>query len=301
MSVWVVDGGLSTALEETGHRLDGRLWTARLVIDEPESIVMAHLAFLRAGARVLITSSYQASEAAFVAAGLAPDRADAALRSTTALAVEARRRFALEDPAGGDVRIAASVGPHGATLGDGSEYRAPSADDETLVAFHTARARLLVDTGPDMLAIETISSAREARAIGRALVGLPAIPAWMTFTCPDGATTWGGDSIEEAVAAAATIPTVVAVGVNCTAPADVAPLLERIGQVTDLPLVAYPNGGRTWDAAGKVWLGAASGLSSDDVAGWVRLGVHYLGGCCGIGPSGITGLSDAIDGAFQSP
>lgn len=296
MGVNIVDGGLSTALEEAGHRLDDRLWTARLLIDDPEAIVAAHLAFLRAGARVLITSSYQASEEGLVAAGLAPDEAITALRSTTALAVEARRRFAAEDPEGaGDVLVAASVGPYGATLGDGSEYRAPVVEEATLIAFHSARLRLLVDTQPDLLAIETISSSREARAIGRALDGLAPMPAWMSFTCRDGATTWGGDPIEEAVTAAVAIPSVIAVGVNCTAPADVAALLERIGRVTDLPLVAYPNGGQSWDAVAKDWTGAQAGLAGPDVAVWVGLGAEYLGGCCGVGPSGVAALSDAVE------
>ena len=295
MSVRVIDGGLSTALEEAGHRLDDRLWTARLLIDDPEAIVAAHLSFLRAGARVLITSSYQASEAGFVAAGLAPEDAVAALRSTTALAVEARRRFALEDPTGArDVLIAASVGPYGATLGDGSEYRAPKVDEVFLVEFHTTRLQVLIDTQPDLLAIETISSAREARAIVGGLDGLPPISAWVTFTCRDGATTWGGDPIETAVAAALAGPSVIGVGVNCTAPADVAPLLERIGRVTDLPLVAYPNGGQSWDAAEKVWKGAASGFSGDELAAWVELGARYLGGCCGVGPAGIAALTGGL-------
>ena len=295
MRVRVVDGGLSTALEEAGHQLGDRLWTARLLIDDPGAIVAAHLAFLRAGARVLITSSYQASEAGLVSAGLAPADAVAALRSTTALAVEARRRFAVEDPKGARaVLVAASVGPYGAALGDGSEYRAPIVDEGTLVEFHTARLRILVDTQPDMLAIETISSTREARAIGRAIDGLAPIPAWMCFTCRDGTTTWGGDPIEEVVGAAVANPSVIAVGVNCTAPADIAPLLERISRVTDMPLVAYPNGGQSWDAVEKVWTGAESGLTGDMVAAWLRLGARYLGGCCGVGPSSIAALRSEL-------
>ncbi|MEO5633554.1 homocysteine S-methyltransferase [Gaiella sp.] len=296
MTVRIVDGGLSTALEEAGHRLDDPLWTARFLIDDPEAIVAAHLAFLRAGARVLITSSYQASETGFVAAGLAPQEAVAALRSTTALAVEARIRFTLEDPAGAaDVLVAASVGPYGATLYDGSEYRAPAVDEDTLVDFHRARLHVLVDTQPDLLAIETLASTQEARAIGRALEGLPSVPAWMSFTCRDGATTWGGEPIEELVAAAAAVPSVIAVGVNCTAPNYVTPLLEHIGRVTNLPLVAYPNGGQSWDAHGKVWVGAGSGFSKEEIALWVTLGARYIGGCCGVGASGVVALRDAVD------
>ena len=302
MNACVIDGGLSTALEEAGHKLDRSLWTARLLIDDPEAIVTAHLAFLRAGARVLISSSYQASEAGFVAGGLEPDAAVQALRSTTALAVEARARFALEDPTGArDVLVAASVGPYGATLGDGSEYRGPSVDTVSLIEFHTTRLRVLIDTEPNLLAIETISSTRETSAIVSALDVLPPIRAWVTFTCRDTASTWGGDPIEEAVAAAVTCPSVMAVGVNCTAPDHVSHLLERIGQITDLPLVAYPNGGQSWDAAGKVWNGTASGLAAEDLAEWVGLGARYLGGCCGVGPAGIALLADALGRKDEIP
>lgn len=302
MNVQIVDGGLSTALEEAGHTLDDRLWTARLLVDDPEAIVGAHLSFLRAGARVLISSSYQASEAGFGAAGLAPDAAIEALRSTTALAVEARGRFGLEDPAGArDVLLAASVGPHGATLGDGSEYRAPSVDEVSLIEFHTRRLRVLIDTQPDLLAIETISSTRETRAILSALDAFPPLRAWVAFTCRDSATTWGGDPIEEAVEAATACPSVLAVGVNCTAPADVAPLLERIGRVTDLPLVAYPNSGQRWDAGGRVWTGGVSRFAAEELAEWIGLGARYLGGCCGVGPSGIAALAIALGNVDPTP
>jgi len=292
VSVRVIDGGLSTALEEAGHRFDGKLWTAYLLLDDPDAIVAAHLAFLRAGARLLVTSSYQASVEGFVAAGITRAEAVVLLQRTTALAVEARRQLADEDPAGAaDVLIAASVGPYGATLADGSEYRPVAIDDAALVRFHAPRLRLLVETRPDLLAIETIASAREARAILTALDGLPAIPAWVTFTCRDAETTWGGDAIEEAVAAVAGSPSVVAVGVNCTAPANVAPLLTRIGQVTDIPLVAYPNGGQGWNAAEKAWDGPAHGFSPAEVAAWIELGARYVGGCCGAGPTAIAMLT----------
>ena len=291
----VIDGGLSTALEEAGHRLDGRLWTARLLVDDPEAIVAAHLAFLRAGARVLVTSSYQASVEGFVATGLRLEEAIELVRTTTALAVEARRRFADEEPADADdVLIAASAGPYGATLGDGSEYRPAVMEDAMLVSFHAPRLRLLIETQPDLLAIETIASAREARAILTALDGLPPIPAWVTFTCRDGATTWGGDAIEDAVAAAVSGPSVTAVGVNCTAPADVAPLLERIARITGLPLVAYPNGGQSWNAAEKAWHGPSHGFSAGEVARWIALGARSVGGCCGVGPAAIAELAEAL-------
>ena len=262
MDVRIVDGGLSTALEEAGHRLDDPLWTARLLIDDPEAIVAAHLAFLRAGARVLITSSYQASEDGLVAAGLR--------------ARGSGRRASIDD--GTCRRGPGTVRRGGSGCGRGRCRRrlGRAVRRDALRRLRVPRARLWTRTRSlrsmparlrslDRHAARTCSRSRRSRRRGRhersgaRSRGWTPVPAWMSFTCRDGATTWGGEPIEDVVTAAAAIPSVIAVGVNCTAPAHVAPLLERIGRVTDLPLVAYPNGGQSWDAVEKVWIGAEAG------------------------------------------
>jgi homocysteine S-methyltransferase len=99
----------------------------------------------------------------------------------------------------------------------------------------------------------------------------------VTFTCRDGERTWHGERIEDAVRGVLA-PPVAAVGVNCTAPEHVDELLNRIRTVTDLPLVAYPNAGRAYDARSKTWSGAASSWSGD---------AAIVGGCCGVGPTAI--------------
>ena len=294
----VLDGGLSTALAERGADLDHPLWTARSLLDPtPDArhpITEAHLAFLRAGARVLITASYQASRRGLMAAGAATAAdADEALARSTALGRAAVGRFADESADAGSVRVGASVGPYGAVLADGSEYHgryAIGADE--LRTFHRERLAVLLASRPDLLIAETLPAAFEAAALAGALGGLDGggVPVWVSFTCADGHRTVHGDRIEDAAGAALAVPGVAAIGVNCTAPALVGELLERIATVTDLPLVAYPNRGQQWDATTNVWTETPAAWPPTSVATWTAAGARWVGGCCGVGPDGIRAL-----------
>jgi homocysteine S-methyltransferase len=279
----VVDGGLSTALGELGRASGGLLWTAQLVIDEPDVVVAAHRSFVEAGAEVIITSSYQASVAGFEGAGLSRSEAVAALRSTTDLA-----RRAVDGDA--DVVVAASIGPFGATLGDGSEYHGRyDASWDAVQAFHRERIAVIVDSGPDLIAVETIPGIIEAEIILDELdrVGAPA--GWLTLSCRDGETTCAGDPFAAVVRQLELSPALVAIGVNCTAPNHVESLL-RSATGGPLPFVVYPNHGRTWDAVGECWIGDGDDHLSDRAAAWVAAGARLIGGCCGVGPAGVRGL-----------
>ncbi len=276
----VLDGGLATELEARGHDLSDARWSARLLEDDPEAIVAAHRAYLDASARVLITASYQATE---------PEL----LRRSVELAREARDRAGRPD-----VLVAASAGPYGAILAGGQEYSGEygNATVRDVEAFHERRLRVLVDAGADCIACETIPRADEAAGLARVLDRLGAPPAWITFACRDGAETAHGEPIEEAVAAATRGSSVVAVGVNCTAPEHVAELLGRMRAVTALPLVAYPNSGRVWDGAARRWTDAgAARLDPGAVRAWMRAGACAIGGCCGLGPEAIRGLTSQLD------
>jgi homocysteine S-methyltransferase len=271
----VLDGGLATELEAHGHDLADDRWSARLLEDDPEAIVAVHEAYLEAGAQVLITASYQATEPAL-------------LRRSVELARSARERAGR--PA---AVVAASVGPYGAVLAGGQEYSGDYGDaaPADVEAFHEARLRVLVAAAPDAVACETLPRADEAAALARVLDRVQAPPAWISFACRDGATTAHGEPVEDAVAAATSGSAVVAVGVNCTAPEHVEPLLRRMRAVTDLPLVAYPNSGRTWDGAARCWTDAgARRLPAAAVRAWVDAGAQLVGGCCGLGPDAIRGV-----------
>lgn len=281
----VLDGALATELELQGFDLSDALWSARLLMTAPEAIEGVHRAYLEAGAQVLITASYQVSVEGFVALGLSAGEAVAALRLSVRLAQDARER------AGAAAAIvAASVGPYGAMLAGGQEYTGDygTATTRGIESFHEARLRVLIESGPDCIACETIPRADEALVLARILDRLDAPEAWISFSCRDGRTTRHGEPIEEAVAAATQSPRVVAVGVNCTAPEHVEELLRRARTVTGLPLVAYPNSGRVWDGALRRWTETgAPGLPLGAVRAWEAAGARMIGGCCGLGPAAI--------------
>ncbi len=88
----------------------------------------------------------------------------------------------------------------------------------------------------------------------------------------------------------------VAVGVNCTPPAFVPSLLASAR--VDLPLLAYPNVGSEWDAAGKAWrLGSEPRPDfGREAAGWRALGVTVAGGCCGTTPEDVRAIAAALNG-----
>ena len=275
----VLDGALATELEARGHDLSDALWSARLLRDAPEAIAAVHAAYVAAGARVLITASYQAS---FEGLG---DEAPALLRRS----VELARRAAAPG-----VLVAASVGPYGAVLAGGQEYTGDygPVGPRALGSFHERRLRALLEARPDCLACETIPRADEAAVLARALDRVDAPEAWISFACRDGRTTNHGEPIEAAVAAATASSRVVAVGVNCTAPEHVDELLERAAAVTDLPLVAYPNAGRAWDAEARRWSdGPPPALPA---ARWAAAGARLIGGCCGLGPDAVRAVAAAL-------
>ncbi|MFN8155816.1 MAG: homocysteine S-methyltransferase [Candidatus Nanopelagicales bacterium] len=282
-----IDGGLASELEARGHDLTGDLWSARLLRDDPAAIRDVHTTYFLAGATVGISASYQASRSGFVRAGLSADDADHLLTLSVQLVREARA-VAAGAGAHHPMLVAASVGPYGATLHDGSEYRGRyGVDFEKLLDFHRERLDVLVAARPDLLAIETIPDLDESRAILEALRGFD-VPAWMSFSCADSATTCAGQPIEEAAALVAGAG-LAAIGVNCTKPEHMSGLVERIrATAPSLPVVVYPNAGRVWDGAASVWLGDGSDvLPEAAVASWFDAGVSLVGGCCGLGPQAI--------------
>lgn len=284
----VLDGGLATELAARGHDLSDALWSARLLEDAPEAIEAVHLDYFEAGADVAITASYQASYEGFAARGWSRDHTDRLLHRSVALARSARERYRARHPESPrTLRVAASVGPYGATLHDGSEYRGDyTLGEDDLVAFHVPRMTSLVAAASDLLACETLPSLLEARAVVRALREHPAARAWVSFTCRDGAHTAAGDDITTCARVLDAEPQIVAIGVNCVAPALVTPLIGALRAGTDKPIVVYPNSGEAWDADARRWDGRASHVTAS-LQEWIDAGASWLGGCCRTTPADI--------------
>ncbi|MFF9109858.1 homocysteine S-methyltransferase [Streptomyces sp. NPDC014776] len=287
----VLDGGMSNQLQAAGHDLSDELWSARLLAERPEAVAEAHLAYAEAGADVAITASYQATFEGFARRGIG--RAEAARLLT--LSVELARQASAQAREKGVTRplwVAASVGPYGAMLADGAEYRGRyGLTPAELERFHRPRMEALAAARPDVFALETVPDADEGAALVRAVRGL-GVPAWLSYTI-DGERTRAGQPLEEAFALAADADEVVAVGVNCCAPQDVSAAVRIAARVTGKPVVVYPNSGETWDAGARAWQGRST-FTPEQVLAWRDAGARLIGGCCRVGPEAISSIARTL-------
>lgn len=270
----VLDGGLATELQRRGHDLSSRLWSAALLVEEPDAIRAVHRDFFAAGAEVATSASYQA-----------PPTEPELLRRSVALARQARDEH-------GSGWVAASVGPYGAVLADGSEYRGDyGCGVAELRRFHRPRLAILAAAGADVLAVETLPCLAEVEAVLSELGELD-MSAWLSITCR-GTRTRAGESAAQAFAMARDCEQVVAVGVNCLDPVDVLQLLRLAVQHSGKPAVGYPNSGEGWDPAAHCWTGR-SRFRAADGPDWAAAGARLVGGCCRVGPAEISALAAAV-------
>ena len=282
----VIDGGLSTALELLGADVSGSLWTAQTVVDNPAILERAHRSFVEAGSQIIATASYQCGQSQFESCGLTPAQSRQALLDTTLIA---RRAVA-----GTNTLVAASIGPFGACLADGSEYTGRyDVEWSDVEDYHRHKLNILVDSGADLIAVETIPLADEARLIAEILQECGSPPAWFSFGFADSAVTYGGNTVSQAVASVVDYDNLVGVGINCTRPDYVEGLLSAMGQLAPTAaFVVYPNHGRAWDAIGRCWIGSGESIpSTAELTRWVQLGAKFIGGCCGVGPDEIAELA----------
>ncbi|MBX3001882.1 MAG: homocysteine S-methyltransferase [Caldilineaceae bacterium] len=297
--VMILDGGLATELEKRGADLNDPLWSARILVEAPEMIRQLHYDYFVAGADVAITASYQASFEGFMRRGLSRAEAADLIRLSVELAKTARDDF-WRDPnhQRGRIRplVAASVGCYGAFLADGSEYRGDyGLSKAELIEWHRPRLRVLVEAEPDLLACETIPCRVEGEALVELLAEFPHAPAWLSFSCCDEIHVCHGEPFADCVALANRSPQIVAIGINCTPPRYVAPLLRSAAGITTKPLLCYPNSGEEYDAATNGWRGG-TGLTHFAAPAriWREAGAQLIGGCCRTGPEDVRAIAEAV-------
>jgi len=286
--VHIIDGGLATELEYSGALIDGPLWSAHVLEDEPEKLLAVHRAYIDAGAECIATCSYQVSRMGYAEAGLTAERADAALLRSVELARQAAAAFPERR-----VLVAGSLGPYGAALHNGGEYHGNyDCSNDDLVRFHRERIEIFAhasgDEAPDLLAFETFPSLAEARAVGEALAPWPELRAWFSFSCRDETHVSHGERVADCAALVASFPQTVAIGVNCVPPKWIPALIAELKAGSDKPILVYPNSGEGWDAPGRSWTGVTD--PEDFGVGamkWFKAGAQMVGGCCRTRPAHI--------------
>jgi len=281
----VIDGALATELESRGYDLTDELWSAKILLEQPQAIKQLHYDYFKSGADCAITASYQATIEGFMKRGLTKTKAIDLIKKSVHLAIEARDEF-WNDESNRVGRskpfVAASVGPYGAYLADGSEYRGNyGLTENELMDFHRPRMKALIEAGADILACETIPSPTEAQALSKLLKEFPSITAWMSFSCRDETHISEGQLLADCVRDLETNPQIVAVGINCTSPQYIPSLIREAKKVTEKPILVYPNSGESYDAEKNDWNGdPVSHSFGEDAKGWYEAGARMIGGCC---------------------
>ena len=296
----ILDGALATELEARGANLNHLLWSAKLLTEDPSMIRQVHLDYLNAGANVITTASYQASFIGFEKQGYSSEDAIELMKLSVNLAIEARDIFLFENRNKNSQVpiIAASLGPYGAALADGSEYT--GYDDvsiSTLRSFHAERLNVMLDTEADILAFETIPCLNEAMAIKELLHQYPSKKAWISFSCKDGLHLCSGALFEDAVKLLYDSNEVIGIGVNCTAPQHIESLINVAVPLTQQLILVYPNKGEEYDPIQKKWEVSAKSNPDfiENAKVWIGAGANAIGGCCRTSPTEIQQLNGLIN------
>lgn len=293
----ILDGGLATQLESMNLDIGNDLWSAALLSSAPRAIIDAHRAYLDAGAECIISASYQASRAGFMSHGHSAAEADRLIVSAVELARTARDEYLWDNPGVQyEPVVATSVGPYGAAMHDGSEYTGDyDVSDDDLRRFHSSRLQLLDTCGADVLAVETIPNFREAQILCHLLEEV-STPAWVSFACRDERDISDGSRLRTVASLFWNHPRVLAVGVNCTPPNVILPLLAEIESAApDKAIVVYPNSGETYHVEDNSWSGQACDLDNDfNVNAWHAAGAKLIGGCCRTGPEDIARIRSRL-------
>lgn len=299
--VMVLDGAMATELERHGHNLNDKLWSAKVLLENPQTIYDVHYDYFKAGADCATTCSYQASIEGFAQRGIYETEARKLIRKTVELAQQARADFIKQEGLVNRPQplVAASIGPYGAFMADGSEYRGNyGVSAQVLHNFHQTRIEVVLDAGADLLAFETMPSKPELEVLLELLAQYPQAHAWFSLSVKDPEYLCDGTALSECARFLSQSEQVAAIGVNCTALENVSPVIRTLKTATDKPILVYPNSGEVYDAVTKTWHGGCScheGFSTL-AKQWVQDGARLIGGCCRTTPTDIAQVVSAVRG-----
>lgn len=294
--ILVLDGALATELESRGCNINDSLWSAKVLAENPEIIEKVHYDYFASGADCAITASYQATIEGFMKKGFTREASVELIRNSVKIAKRARDKFWNETSDKADRPypiIAGSIGPYGAFLADGSEYRGDyKIPEKELVDFHRTRMELLIDEGVDIIACETIPTLLEAKALIKLLKEFPKVYCWISFSARNSFEISDGTPISECAEFLDSFEQVAAIGVNCTNPKYVPELIKSIRENCKKPVIVYPNSGEEYNACTKTWQGeTSSDFYGSSARLWYAAGARIIGGCCRTTPEDIRAIA----------
>lgn len=293
----IIDGALASELQRRGCDLNDSLWSAKVLIEQPDLIRQVHYDYFKAGADCATTASYQASPLGFAKKGISLDESIKLIKKSVELAQQAKEQYLTQIGKNKPLFIAGSVGPYGAYLADGSEYTGNyQLSEEEFIEFHQTRIQALIDAKADILACETLPNFAEIKALVKVLKQYPTMTAWFSFTLKDANHLSDGSPLKEVIDYLNNVDQVVSVGINCIALEEVTAALTVLQTLTRKPLIVYPNSGEQYDPTTKQWHKnhQHNCTFKNQLPTWLKLGAKLIGGCCQTTPKDIAEIADYL-------
>lgn len=294
----VIDGALASELQRRGCDLNDSLWSAKVLIEQPELIQQVHYDYFVAGADCAITASYQATPMGFAPKGIELEESIKLIKTSVKLAQQAKMQYLNDIKQDKALFIAGSVGPYGAYLANGSEYTGDyQLSESEFIAFHKDRVAALIDAGVDILACETMPSFLEIKALAKLIQQFPMVNCWFSLTLKDQKHISDGTPLTEVIEYLNSIEQIVSVGINCIALEKVTPALKVLSKLTSKPLIVYPNSGEQYDPTTKQWHKNHDHncTFANQLDVWINLGAKLIGGCCQTTPDDIVEIYQLLN------
>lgn len=294
----IIDGALASELQRRGCDLNDSLWSAKVLIEQPELIQQVHYDYFKAGADCAITASYQATPMGFAQKGIELEESIKLIKTSVKLAQQSKMQYLNDIKQDKALLIAGSVGPYGAYLANGSEYTGDyQLSESEFIAFHKDRVTALIDAGVDILACETMPSFLEIKALVKLIQQFPIVNCWFSLTLEDQQHISDGTPLTEVIEYLNSIEQIVSVGINCIALEKVTPALEVLSKLTSKPLIVYPNSGEQYDPTTKQWHKNHhhNCTFANQLDTWIKLGAKLIGGCCQTTPEDIVEIHQLLN------
>lgn len=279
---FVLDGAMGTEISSRGTKTTLPLWSAQVILDNPNLVKEIHRDYIKNGASIIVTNTFRTTKRTFRKVGL-EDKA----RGVTILACKlAKEAVELENE---NVLIAGSMAP----LEDCYSPELVPLEKE-LKKEHLEYAQNLKKGGVDFLFLETMISLREINA-GLEAAKKVMLPVAASLCCNDKGELLSGESLEEAVELVSKYDPLF-IALNCMNIKTITKLMKKLKKLTNLPIGAYGQGdGKPDDDEGWCFTGDKGvKIYLNEAKNWLKDGVQVIGGCCGTNPEYIKRLSTLI-------
>ena len=273
--ITILDGAMGTMLQQAGLKLGDRPET--LSITAPDVVQSIQRRYVQAGSRLLLANTFCANAHKLAGTGFGVEEVVAASIAVAKRACE-----------GTDAKVALDIGPIGELLEPLGTLRF----DEAYALF-SQMIKAGVAAGADAVFFETFSDLNELRAGVLAAKECSDLPVFASMTFEQSGRTFLGVRAECAAMSLSALG-VCALGINCSlCPKEAAPILRKMREVTDLPLILKPNAGLPDPATGEYHTTPEEFAAACAEA--TEIGAAYIGGCCGTSPEFIAALAKALD------